>query len=52
MKKYTVKAYADWDRGLKAQEKTITANNKEEAWIIAWKTFPEYKELGVWEEGE
>lgn len=47
MKKYTVKAYADWDRRLKEKHKIIEANDDEEAWIIAWKTFPEYKQLGV-----
>ena len=49
MKKYSVKAYADWDRRLKERTKIIEANDEEEAWIIAWKTFPEYKQLGVWE---
>ena len=49
MPKYDVKAYADWDRGLKAQTTVIEAKDEEEAWIIAWKTFPEYKEVGVWE---
>ena len=49
MAKYTVKAYADWDRRLKEQTKVIEANHEEEAWILAWKTFPEYKHLGVWE---
>lgn len=47
MKKYSVKAYADWERRLKEKTKTIEAKDDEEAWIIAWKTFPEYKQLGV-----
>ena len=51
MKTYTIKAYADWDRRLKERTKTITAEDEEEAWITAWKTFPEYKELGVFEQG-
>ena len=50
MKKYLVKAYADWDRRLKEQTKIITAQDEEDAWIKAWKTFPEYKQLGVWEQ--
>ena len=49
---YIIKAYADWDRRLREKTKTITAEDEEEAWIIAWKTFPEYKELGVFEQGE
>ena len=49
MKKYLIKAYGDFERRLKQQEKVITAKDEEEAWITAWKTFPEYKELGVWE---
>lgn len=49
MKKYKVKAYGDYESGLKQKEITITAKDEEEAWIIAWKTFPEYKEIGVQE---
>lgn len=49
MAKYKVKAYGDYERRLKEQEITITASDEEEAWITAWKTFPEYKELLVWE---
>lgn len=26
---------------------SIAQKNDKEAWIIAWKTFPEYKQLGV-----
>lgn len=48
-KTYVVKAYADWDRQLKEKTKVITANDEEEAWILAWKTFPEYTQLGVFE---
>lgn len=49
MKKYEIIAYADWEYGLNKKTKVITAKDEEEAWIIAWKTFPEYHELGVWE---
>ena len=49
MKKYLIKAYGDYERRLKQQQKIITAENEEEAWIEAWKTFPEYTELGVFE---
>ncbi len=52
MAKYLIKAYGDYEYGLKQQEKIITAKDEEEAWITAWKTFPEYKELGVWEQKE
>ncbi len=51
-KTYSVKAYGDYERGLKTQTATITAKDEEEAWIKAWKTFPEYDQLGVWEEKE
>ena len=47
MPKYLIKAYGDYERRLKQKTKIITAENEEEAWIEAWKTFPEYKELGV-----
>lgn len=52
MAKYIVKAYPDWEYGLQAQEKVITASDEEQAWIQAWKTFPEYHEIGVWEQEE
>lgn len=52
MKKYLIKAYADWERRLKEKTKVIEAKDEEEAWILAWKTFPEYKQLGVWEQEE
>ena len=52
MPKYLIKAYADWDYGLKEQTKIITATDEEQAWIQAWKTFPEYKQIGVWEQEE
>lgn len=49
IKKYTVIAYGDYEYGLKRKETTISAKDEEEAWIKAWKTFPEYKEIGVYE---
>ena len=52
MKKYTVIAYGDYERGLKRKEITISAKDEEEAWVIAWKMFCEYKEIGVWEQEE
>lgn len=45
--KYTVVAYAE--DGLSRKEVTITARDKEEAWSKAWRMFPEYHEVGVWE---
>jgi hypothetical protein len=48
MKKYFIKAYGE--EGLKTQTKIITAKDEGEAWDIAWRTFPEYHEIGVWEE--
>ena len=50
MKKYFIKAYRDYEFGLKEQTKVITAKDEEEAWIKAWKLFPEYHEIGVYEE--
>ena len=52
MAKYLVKAYADWDRRLKEQTKIISAEDEEDAWIKAWMMFPEYTQLGVWEQEE
>ena len=52
MKKYFIKAYRDYEYGLKEQTKIITAKDEEEAWTIAWKTFPEYHESGVVEESD
>ncbi len=49
MPKFEIKAYPDWEYGLKGKTKIITAKDEEEAWTIAWKTFPEYHELGVWQ---
>ena len=49
-KKYLVIAYGDYERRLKRKEVTITAKDDDEAWVTAWKTFPEYKELGVYED--
>ena len=46
--RYTVIAYAEG--GLPHKAATITANNHEEAWDKAWRMFPEYHEMGVWEE--
>ena len=53
MKKYLIKAYGEVDDcNLKTQTKIITAKDDNEAWDIAWRTFPEYHEVGVWEEKE
>lgn len=49
MAKYTVIAYTDED-GYPRQTATIEAANKEEAWRKAFKMFPEYHEVGVWED--
>lgn len=49
-KKYRVIAYGDYEYGLKRKEVYITATDEEEAWVQAWKTFPEYKEIGVYED--
>ena len=49
-KKYTVIAYGDYEYGLKRKAVTITAKDEEEVWVTAWKMFPEYKEIGVYED--
>ena len=51
MKKYNVKAYGNYERRLKQQEKIITAKDEEDAWIKAWMEFPEYDEISVTEVG-
>lgn len=55
MPRYRIKAYGNYERGLKQKTKTITAKDDEDAWIQAWKEFAEYDEIGVTEandEGE
>ena len=46
--KYHVIAYADED-GYPRKEATIEARDKEEAHYKAWRMFPEYHEVGVFE---
>lgn len=48
MAKYHVIAYADED-GYPRKEAIIEARNKDEAWNKAWRMFPEYHEVGVFE---
>ena len=48
MKKYEVVAYPDED-GNKRQETVIEAENHTQAKIKAWRMFPEYHEIGVYE---
>lgn len=50
MAKYEVVAYPE--DGLPRKSVTIEAKNKEEAWAKAWRLFPEYHEIGVWEVAE
>lgn len=49
MKKYEVIAYGNYERRLKRKEKIIIAKDEEDAWIKAWKEFPEYDEILVTE---
>lgn len=44
---YIVKAYGEYDRGLKDRVEVINARDEEDAWTKAWMMFPEYKELSV-----
>lgn len=46
--KYHVVAYADED-GYPRREATIEARNKDEAQSKAWRMFPEYHQVGVFE---
>lgn len=45
--RYTVIAYAE--EGLPRKEVEITAKTKDQAWSKAWRLFPEYHEVGVYE---
>ena len=52
LRKWTIVAYPESDEGyLPRQEKTVLAPNWEAAMHIAWCTFPEYHEVGAFEEG-
>lgn len=48
MKKYNVIAYPDED-GYPRRETIILANSQAEAQNKAWRLFPEYHEIGVFE---
>lgn len=48
MKKYNVTAYPDED-GNKRQEAIIEAENYTQAQAKAWRMFPEWHEVGVFE---
>ena len=48
VKKYDVIAYPDED-GYPRKETTISAENQQQAESIAWRLFPEYHEIGVYE---
>ena len=45
---YLIKAYADKERRLKEQERIVRAETKLYAQVMAYKLFPEYKEIGVY----
>ena len=50
MKKFVIVAYSECEeRYLPRQEKIIHAKDHAEAERIAWKTFPEYHEIGAYE---
>ena len=52
MKKYTIVAYADPEYGLKKQETVVMVENHDAAMNKAWRMFPEYHEVGVYEIGQ
>lgn len=47
MKKYNVRAYGNYERGLKTQDIVIEAESQEEAYRKAWRIFCEYEEIRV-----
>lgn len=47
--KYRITAYGE-EYGLPNKSATIEAKNKEEAQAMAWEMFPEYDDVGVYEE--
>lgn len=50
LKKFTIVAYPECDEHiLVRQEKDIYAKSHAEAIRIAWRTFPEYHEVGAFE---
>lgn len=49
MKEYRVKAHGNYERRLKQKEKIIVAKDEEDAWVKAWKKYPEYDEISVTE---
>lgn len=49
-KKWTIVAYPEFDEGgLPRKERVIYAEDHDEAMKIAWRTFPEYHEVGAYE---
>jgi hypothetical protein len=51
-KKWTIVAYPECDEGyLPRKEKVIEAPDWDTAIRIAWRTFPEYHEVGAYEIG-
>ena len=49
MAKWNIIGYADPEDGIKKEEKEIIALSKSEAKRIAYMTFPEHHEIGVYE---
>lgn len=49
-KEFSVVAYPDEEGGLKKQTATVRAEDIYQAYDIAWQMFPEYHEIGVWED--
>lgn len=51
MPKFVIVAYPECDEGyLPRKETTIEARDKTEAWYKASRLFPEYHEIGIYEE--
>lgn len=45
---YLIKAYADKERRLEEKKQIVRAENELKAKVMAYKLFPEYKEIGVY----
>lgn len=52
MRAFKIVAYSDSECGLKERRVCIKAENYEQAKRIAWTMFPEYHQIGVFEQDE
>ena len=50
MPKFKIVAFSDAEYGMMKREKVIEASSREDAVRLGWREFPEYHEIGVYEE--